>query len=228
MRSSGVEGFMTSRLPFLVGLVVLLGAGIVHGVWTGRWRPSREVADAAARLDALPDDVGAWKGEPYEQDPEELRLTGAAGHWSRTFTDPATGEKVLVVLLCGKGTHMVVHRPEHCYRSVGYEPDAPPVHALVEPAGRPAAEFWTGGFTREEASGPAFLRIFWAWRGAGGPPSVGWSAPSSPRLAFARQGALYKLYVIRASARAGAPAREPCVELLKLLLPILDDALSPT
>ena len=45
---------MSRLLPFLVGVALLLGAGIVHGLWTDRWRPSQELADAAAALSQLP------------------------------------------------------------------------------------------------------------------------------------------------------------------------------
>jgi hypothetical protein len=211
---------MTRWLPFLVGLAVLLGAGIVHGLWTERWRPSDELVEAAARLQDLPNAVGAWKGEVYEQDPEEMKLSGAVGQWSRTFTDPTTGDRVLVVLLCGRPAHMVVHRPEHCYRSVGYDPDSPPVQMEVQPPGRPAAAFWTAGLTRDEPAGPAHLRLFWSWRAGDR-----WSAPSSPRLAFSRQKALYKLYVIHTTPESTPLAGDPCVKFLDLLLPILDDVL---
>jgi hypothetical protein len=107
---------MSRRLPFLVGIALLLGAGVVHGLWTGRWQPSQEVAAAAARLHTLPDDIGTWKGEVAEQDPEDLKMAGAVSHWSRQFTDSVTGEQALVILLCGKSARMMVHRPETCYR----------------------------------------------------------------------------------------------------------------
>ncbi len=121
---------MSRFLPFLIGLALLLGGGVVHGLWTDRWREPEDLAAAAARLETLPDDplAGApdgWRAEKYEQDPDELKLTGAVAHRSRTFTDPETGEKVLVIVLCGKARPMAVHRPEHCYSSAGYEMTEP-------------------------------------------------------------------------------------------------------
>jgi hypothetical protein len=211
---------MSRWVPLLVGLAVLLGTGIVHGLWTDRWRPSQELAEAAARLEGLPDEIGTWKGEVYEQDPEELKLTGAAGQWCRTFTDARTGEKVLVLLLCGKPAQMSVHRPEHCYRAVGYEQAAAPVHVQIRSPGKTPAEFWTGVFSRDESAGPSQLRIFWSWCAGDR-----WSAPDSPRLAFARQGFLYKLYVIRSVTESGTLADDPGVKFLEQLLLILDEAL---
>src|SRR5688572_18818037 len=104
---------MTRAIPALVGLTVLVAAGLVHGLWTDRWVPSPALAEATSLLEALPDDIGKWKGRAYEQEPEALRLAGAVAHYSRSFLDPATGDRVLVVLLAGKPSRMVVHRPEH-------------------------------------------------------------------------------------------------------------------
>src|SRR5688500_14396538 len=100
------------RTAFLIaGLTVLLAGGVVHGVWTERWQRSPYLAERAARLDDLPTEVGGWTSVAFEQDPEGLALTRAVNHYSRTFTDPVTGDKVLVMLLCGKPAPMVVHRP---------------------------------------------------------------------------------------------------------------------
>src|SRR5262249_57147923 len=127
-----------------------------------------------------------------EQEADALEMAGAAEHYSRTFTDPETGEPVLVILLVGRATRMVVHRPEYCYQAVGYELDGPPARLTLQPEGLPAAEFFTGVFTREDASGPSQLRIFWSFGSRDG-----WQAPGNPRLSYARHKGLYKLYVLR-------------------------------
>jgi hypothetical protein len=54
---------MRRSLPILVGLLLVLGAGAVHGLWTRRWLGSGELARAAGRLGTLPDSLGAWQGE---------------------------------------------------------------------------------------------------------------------------------------------------------------------
>jgi hypothetical protein len=214
---------MVRSSPIVVGLAVLLGAGAVHGLWTERWRRSAELEEAGGRLRALPDEVGGWKGQLAEQPAEELAAAGATAHWGRFFTDPAGGEAVQVLLLCGPPGRMAVHRPEDCYRTAGYALAAAPEHCRLRPAGGAAAELWTGLFTKEEAAGPVQLRIFWTW-GAGG----AWRAPAAPRLAFARHKALYKLYVIRELHGPEGPlGDDPCVALLGRLLPELDKSLFP-
>ncbi|MGL4553143.1 MAG: exosortase-associated EpsI family protein, partial [Gemmataceae bacterium] len=166
------------------GLTALVSGGLVHGVWTERWRPTTVVEEYAARLDRLPPDFGGWKGVKYEQDPEAIALTGAVNHYSRTFTDPATGDKVLVMLLCGRPAQMVVHRPEDCYQAAGYSMAAAPQRVQVKAGAEPAADLMTGVFSRDEAAGPSQLRIYWSWLPAGDAPS--WTAPGNPRFAFAR------------------------------------------
>src|SRR4051812_5263445 len=168
---------MRRTLPILVGLAVLLAGGVAHGVWTDRWRANQELLDATRSVASLPGDVGEWKSVPYEQEAESLEISGATEHYSRTFTDPQTGEAVVVTLLVGRASRMVVHRPEYCYQAVGYELDGAPARMTVQPEGLPPAEFFTGLFTREDASGPSQLRIFWSFGS-----QEGWAAPSNPRL----------------------------------------------
>jgi hypothetical protein len=205
----------------LLGVALLVGAGVVHGLWTDRWEPSLELERSVQRLAELPADIGSWKGEAYEQDAEALTQTGAVAHYSRTFTDPTSGERVLVVLLAGKPGRMSVHRPENCYRASGYELAGEPIRCTVRPSGTAAAEFWTGVFVREEATGPTHTRIYWTWY-----DGEHWVAPDSPRWRFARCRVLYKLYVIRNVAAATPPETGPCVRLLGELLPALERRLA--
>ena len=213
--------FVFRLLPVLLGLALLAGTGVVHGLWTDRWGASPELERAAQRLADLPDDVGSWKGEAYEQDAGSLRLAGAVGHYSRTFTDPQTGERVLVILLAGKPARMAVHRPEHCYQAAGYELTGKPTHCTVGPPGDSPADFWTGLFVRDEPTGPTQLRTFWTWSAGGR-----WEAPENPRWNLTRHRVLYKLYVIRNVAGSTPLEADPCVRLLGELLPILNRALT--
>lgn len=212
---------MLRTLPLLIGLAILVAVGVVHGLWTDRWHPSEALVQASARLEGLPTTLGGWTSIEYEQDPEMLELTGATGCFSRTFTDPQTGERVLVILLVGKPARMAVHRPEHCYQSAGYTINGRPSKVELQPRGEPNAEFMTGMFSRDETDGPNQMRIFWSFFAADR-----WSMPNSPRLAFAREPVLYKLYVIRNTTGPTGPLEnDACVRLLGLLLPVFNRTL---
>ena len=208
---------MSRFIAILVGFLVLVGAGMAHGLWTDRWHRSGLLSDASERFALLPDDLGPWKGEAYEQDPEALAMTGAVAHYSRDFRDPQTGERVLVILLLGKPARMAVHRPEHCYQAAGFAMNGTPRKAQIRGEGFDPAEFFTASFSREESTGPTQLRIFWSFSSG-----ERWEAPASPRTRFARKGLLYKLYIIRSVGGSSGPLEdEPGVRLMGLLLPEL-------
>jgi hypothetical protein len=212
-------------LPALVGVVVLLAAGVVHGLWNDRWQPSEALAEASARLDQLPTKFGAWTSEQVEQDAESLAQAGAVNHYSRLFLDPVTGEHVTLLILCGKPARMAVHRPEHCYKSAGYELHDQPSRCQVKVGELPAAELWTALFVRNEATTASSghqLRIFWTWVVEGR-----CTAPKSPRLELARQRSIYKMYIIRSLSGPERPLNsDPCVRLLGEVLPVLDRTLT--
>jgi hypothetical protein len=213
---------VSRSIAILIGFLALAGSGVAHGLWTDRWHQSEQLAEAAKRFALLPPDLGPWKGEEVEQEPEALAMTGAVAHYSRSFLDPETGERVLVILLVGKPARMSVHRPEHCYTASGYTMNGAPVAVKVRSDGIESADFFTASFSHEEAAGPSQMRIFWGFSSGGR-----WEAPASPRTRFARQGLLYKLYIIRNVAGSGGPlTEEPGIRLMGLLLPELERTLS--
>ena len=208
---------MSRFVAILVGFLVLVSVGVVHGLWTDRWHQSEDLSLAVERLAELPADLGPWKGLAYEHDAESLALSGASGHYSRSFLDPQTGDRVLVILQVGKPARLSVHRPEHCYQSAGYAMNGGAVKIQIHGDGVDSAEFFTAAFSREESSGPSQMRIFWAFSSGDR-----WEAPNSPRTRFARQGLLYKLYIIRnVSGSGGSLNDDPGVRLMGLLLPEL-------
>src|SRR5262249_8483726 len=119
--------------PLLLGLAVVLGAGALHGVWTERWHTTTDLEAAVARLDARPDEVAEWRGQPFQIDERVLRQAGAEGHWLRRFSHTKTGATVTIVLLCGRTGQMAVHRPEDCYRGAGYEIQGAAVRRTIPP-----------------------------------------------------------------------------------------------
>jgi hypothetical protein len=236
---TGKSFVMTRTVLVLSAALIVLAAGLVHGTWTHRWQDDPALDDAAARLARVPTKAGGWTaGEAELIPPDELRSAGARACWKRSFTSADTGQKVLVILLCGPTGKMCAHRPESCYPGQGYDltanplrypvqlPDLPPQPS--EPAAQAAAgswaEFRTARFARPEvATGGSQLRIFWAWNAAGR-----WQAPENPRWTFAPQTYLYKLYVIRAlPPRPERAEEDPAADFLRHFLPELTRALAP-
>jgi len=214
---------MVRNLAYLVFAGVAVGAAIVHGHWTERWRPAPAVDEAVARLARLPRNVGDWQATDIPLTQEELKAAKIAGYVQRRYENVRNRQAVSVILVCGRPGPIAVHTPDICFAGAGYRALTTPGDFALE-YGTPTREasFKTMRMQRENAAFPTELRIFWAWGAEGR-----WQAPANPRLSFARQSALYKLYVFREKPADDAirPEDDPCVLLLRQLLPEMDLAL---
>lgn len=214
---------MVRSLPLLSAAALVLGAGVLHGRWTNRWEPAPELETAAARLSGIPSSVGDWKGEDRELDQEQVAGARLAGYCCRRYENRRTHRAVTVLVVCGRPGPVSAHTPDVCYQGSGYSLVAAPAAFSMDYGGTAGeAGFKTVRVRKAADVGAEELRVFWSWSAG-----RGWSAPDNPRWRFARHSALYKLYALREK-----PAQEdrrveddPCVSLLKLLLPELDRAL---
>jgi hypothetical protein len=205
-------------MRMVVAAVLIAGAGLLHGTWTNRWRPSGAVTALAGRIQSVPKEIGDWKvTASFELRPAEIAMVGAAGYVSWQYTNASRGVSVSVLLLGGLPGKISTHPPDVCYRGGGYTLDSPsPYVYRYGPDGR-QAEFATMTAARE-GTNPSTQRIFWAWNA-----SKGWLAPQAPRWQFAAEPALCKLYVIREiSGVIVDPASDPCNDFLNVFLPELD------
>ncbi len=199
-------------------VILIVGAGLVHGSWTNRWGVSPALAALGARFESVPMDIGDWKGTALDElSPGERAMTGAVAYLGRVYTNPSRGVSVSVLLLGGLPGKISTHTPDVCYRGGGYTLDSPsPFKRQYGPDDQPA-EFLTMLATHE-GTNPSVLRIFWSWNA-----SKGWSAPEEPRWTFAAAPALCKLYVVRETAGAVVdPGADPCNEFLTVFLPEVD------
>jgi hypothetical protein len=212
---------MLRLFSMLFLFAVVLGSGIAHGVWSGRWNISDGPERAAAHLSEVPLTVGDWDGRVSELSPRHMRVAELSGAHVCEFVNRRTGSVVSTLLVCGRPGPVSVHTPEVCYGGAGYEPIAS--RARYTNASLPAAAFWVCDFQKPQAATPDRLRIFYAWNAQGT-----WAAPENPRLAFFRQPALYKFYVIRKLAKADESLEgDPAVDFLENFLPQLDKRLFP-
>jgi hypothetical protein len=201
--------------------MLLVLSGLVHGLWTQRWGAPVEFTAAAARLQEFPLEVGEWKGRPIELDPEEMAKAEAAGYIGRVFRHHTKGE-VRMILICGRPGPVSLHTPDVCFPGSGLSQDSEPDRANVALKDAPASQFIVARF---RGSGPArrLVRAFWSFN-----DGEGWKVPDSPRVAFARAGILYKLYIVRDMEKVDENVKDdPARDLLRVLLPELDKYLSP-
>ena len=211
----------------LAALAIILPAGVIQGVWSGRWTPAESFDARLAALGRLPLKLGDWTGRDLSPEERVFERAGAAGGLTRRYED-GRGGVVSVLLICGRPGPISVHTPEICYAGAGYAAVTPRVKVTL-PANpgaplTPAAEFWATDFRKSDSVTPDYLRIFYAWT------VDGTTRPSAnPRLDFAGTPALYKLYVVRPTSRLdGDPSRDPATAFIRQFLPAIKAALQPS
>lgn len=208
--------------PLLLVIVVVVAAGVVHGVQTDRWRPSPQLEHALGRLPQVPMTVGDWRGEDVPYEANDMARAGIQGCVFRNFRNPRTRESVSVLLVCGRGGPISVHTPDVCYAGAGYRQLTDASVKEVERENRKdtfrVARFGKPGVV------PTQLEIYWGWSRDG----QSWEAPDNPRTALARSPALYKLYVVRQFVAGSRDENaDSCQEFLRRALPEFGVALAP-
>jgi hypothetical protein len=207
--------------PILTALVLVLVAGLAHGLVTARWHQSEDLTQALARVPQVPLTIGNWHGRNLEADPEPFAQARAEAYWVRRYEDTNSKAVVTVILMCGRAGPLSVHTPDVCYRGAGFEMRGSADRVDVPLAGAAAAQFWTARFGKDRPGAGNNLRLFWSWSAEGT-----WLAPSAPRLTFAGRSALFKLYVIREIGSEEEPAAsDPARRFLAELLPALERSL---
>ena len=205
---------MQRILVIISGFVVLIASGVVHGVWTDRWSDQADLTDTAQRLDLLPITIGAWHGTEVEM--EKDPNSGLAGMMARRYVNASTGKVVTLFLACGRSGAVCIHTPDVCYAGSGFEVEKPVRFVLPSATAQAPSEFWTARFIRERTTGKTNLRIFWSWHDA-----ESWKIADNPRISFAGEKVLYKMYLIREMVQPDEPLEgDACVEFMQDLLPV--------
>jgi hypothetical protein len=207
---------MKNLIRIVAAMILMIGAGLVHGDWTNRWGASPALKELASRLDTLPMVLGDWTAEAHELPAAERAMTGAVGAISRIYKNPRNGLALSVLLLTGLPGNISTHTPDVCYPAAGYTLGAPEPYSRSYGKSQ-SAQFLTASAVKSGVNSST-LRIYWAWHS-----SKGWSAPEDARWAFAAEPMLSKLYLVRETVGAPVdPKTDPCNEFMKLLLPELD------
>jgi len=199
----------------IVAAILIIAAGLWHGKITSRWGDTHELQDAVARITTLSMEIGDWTGKDVEMNTRHLQVAEVAGYVSRSYVNKRSGERVTLLLICGKPGPISVHTPDVCYQSAGYKMGTKSTFAIQDAKSTRPDEFWVAKFTKEPD--PAPLHILWGWTTNGI-----WMAPDSPRFVFFQAPVLFKLYVVREVKSLDAPlVDEVTQQFMKDLVPSL-------
>jgi len=209
--------------PILAFAVVVLLAGVLHGLHTDRWGPSPGLEAAVRRLDDFPSSLGDWQGEPETFDPQELARGGIKGFAAYRYRNVITGDRVSLLLVCGRPGPISVHTPEVCYGGAGFEAVGGAARKEVKVDETRTLPMWTMRFKAPPSAPAAQIEVSWVWQGGNG-----WAAPDNPRFEFARSRVLYKLYIVRdVPTKASEANQDPSAAFVRRFLPVLESAVSP-
>lgn len=174
------------RLLPAASVVVLLAAGVAHGVLTSYWVNNAGMQTASEFIGKLPNSFGAWTGEPYELSREEIRQTGTKASYTVRLSSPEVRTPASIMLLCGQTRPLSVHQPTVCFLGQGLEISRTPESVVVPEAkveSKPGAaapkedaklgQFMTADFRPGAGSNNSPVRVYWAWSTDG----VNWRAP---------------------------------------------------
>jgi len=216
-----------SWLAPVTAVVLVLAAGVAYGLQTHRWTKSKELDEAADKLQQVPSTIGEWEGRDIEIPEMQLKIAGATGYLHRVYRHRKSGKEVTVLVLCGPHGPISVHPPTVCFVSAGWNLETEPAPRAVKlpDAESPLGHFWVTRFRKVSSTSVGRMRTCWAWNGTGG-----WEASERPRFEFAGADHLFKIYV--SEELSPNPKQEPdpefdqgaCVEFMRDFLPALKAA----
>jgi hypothetical protein len=200
-----------------VALMLTVGTGLVHGLWTNRWGLPAELVELGKRMESVPMVLADWRGTALEFPKAYRAMAGADAYLSRRYSNSRSGASVTALLLAGLPGKISTHTPDVCYSSAGYKLGSIANYEFRYGPDARHTEFKTAVATLEGPA-PSQLRIFWSWNAG-----KMWSTPNDPRWEFAREPILCKLYVVRETAGVTTdPADDPCTDFIDVFLPELD------
>ena len=224
---------MKAVIPVAAALILLLFCAAVNGYWTDRWGTGAagQIEDYGKRVMSLPMNFGDWVGTDAvttEESDSQLKAAHVSYAVQRSYKNSKTGQEVSIFLACGPQRHLALHEPKSCYPAAGFnmvenELQYPIDIEGPDPGDKPMrAEFYTAPFRKDEVTGPLYLRIFWSWNAG-----HGWVAPEWPKVKFAWEKVLYKLYVMGVVQERGSNlTNDPRVLFIRDFMPVLDKTLA--
>jgi Protein of unknown function (DUF3485) len=139
------------NVAFIWGVVacLLLGtSAVVRGVQHRRHQEEANWIDSCPfLLEQIPKTLGHWTVSAEDQtlDSRTLLITGGKEHIIRTYSDGATGVRLIVLILFGPIEPVIPHIPEVCYPANGFKKLEEPIdrtinYSMTEGSGKETAE----------------------------------------------------------------------------------------
>lgn len=174
-------------------LIVVTG-GIAHGWKTHRWLPNTAIASAVARLDGVPDKIGRWVSESYEMSELHQEIGDIDGYVQREYRHLDTDARVHLLLVTGESGPISLHPPTACFSGRGFSIQGhQTIHTVADETADPSAKrhcLSQADFANTAVDDASLIRVYWGWSADGL-----WQSPDSPRMKFASEPVLYKIYV---------------------------------
>lgn len=207
------------RLLCAAGMAALLAGVLADASINAGLKNPAAIAEAAARLDELPETIGLWTSTPGTIDERERRIAEIAGAVRREYRHRHTGYTVNLTVLSGAAGPMSVHPPTACFEGVGYTlKSGPDVVTQVDGHGE-SVTLNCASFVQPRTDFQETVRVFWGWSTDGH-----WDAPSNPRLTYRGEQTLYKLYITD-NSEDSAQVIPQAESFLKEALPVLRDVM---
>ena len=210
---------MASKFTIGAVLALLLGVGVWNAVRPGV-ADSLSPAAASERMMSIPRQIGPWIAVDNEVNSKTMRVAEAEAYLSRSYGNQLTKESYSVMLLYGPPGDLGAHDPKTCYAGTGFEQCG---IGTKQNASNGSCELWNARFERTDPNRET-LEVFWGWGTRGD-----WKASDLPRLEFANESRIDKIYIQRSLSpgkllpEAGCPS-----EFLEPLLAKVKSALSNT
>jgi hypothetical protein len=183
--------------------VIVIITGYLHGKQTARWEKKPPLDEYVSRINDIPRSFGDWDSEQRDFQ-DDLSHHGIEGYIYRVYSNRRTTEKYEVLVVCGRPGPIGAHTPDVCYRSAGYTPygDVKRGDITLADKAKVIPLFQMKFKPPKTSLNDLDLEIRWAWMA----PGKQLLAPDFPRVQFASEPALYKVYVL--DKRAPTPAAQ--------------------
>lgn len=214
---------MTKPIVGYAAVALIVLAGVVDGMWTGRWTTDERLERAAVKVNDIPRELPGWTCTDQEMSAEQLAIAEAMSYSARHCLNTKTHNSISFMLLCGRHGPISVHPPTVCFTGAGWRAESEEqVVSITDRSGTVLGKFWQTDFTKSEDGLPTRLRTYWGWS-----DGTTWEAPDFPRTRFAGSPFLYKLYfTAKIPADKTADEDDTTIESIQGLLPIINKSLA--